>query len=738
MLLLQPHEALHKHFGFTDFLDGQEEVISQITSRRDGLVVMPTGGGKSLCFQLPALLRAGLTVVVSPLISLMQDQVDQLREWGISAASLNSTLTYTVYSETVSWIRHGRVKLLYMAPETLLRPDTLDLLEQVNVDILAIDEAHCISSWGHDFRPEYRQLRAVRQRLSTAVCIALTATATERVRQDILTTLDIAPENEFVASFDRPNLHLQAALRQDGLAQINTFLQDHPDESGIIYCNTRKQVETLTEQLQRQGLSVLPYHAGLSHNTREHNQRQFSLDNVAIIVATVAFGMGIDKSNVRFVIHYNLPKDVESYYQEIGRAGRDGLPANCLLLYTRQDMGTIHRLLELDGGENQRAANLRLQALWRYAEGHQCRRQALLSYFGETYTAETCENCDNCLQEDQSLTDLTVPAQKFLSCVVRTGQLFGVNHIIDVLRGSQSKKVLARRHDKLSTYGIGLEFSKNQWQQLAHQFIQAGLLEQSAEHGGLSMTPEGFEVMRGKLFEGIDVAIPEPKVAASTQPSAPQNPELFAQLRAKRKALAEASNVPAFAIMNDRTLLELAAKLPTTAVAFGQIHGIGEAKVANYAAEFLPLIRAFREANPQVTPTAPAPKPATTSAPRERPRDEVSQAIQAIVGRQSGRTAGVWAAYQTGYAIQEIATALAFTGGTIMRHLEKQITAGERLDPEKLQSESALSAAQWDAVCAAFNELGTEKLRPLFDHFEEQVSYDELRLVRLAMLASGE
>jgi ATP-dependent DNA helicase RecQ len=497
--LRRAREVLKQTFGFTEFLTVQGEVVAHILQGHDTLAVMPTGGGKSLCYQLPALVRDGLTVVVSPLIALMQDQVSQLHPLGIPAAFLNSTVLLHDYIATTNRVRRGEVKLLYTAPETLLRPETLLLLEQSHLSCLAVDEAHCISEWGHDFRPEYRQLEAVRRRFPQAVCLALTATATRRVREDIGRLLGIAADGEFIASFNRRNLFLAAEPRHDGLAQTLAFLENHRGHSGIIYCGKRRQVEELSAALNANGWPALPYHAGLDDTVRSQNQEQFSRDKVPLIVATIAFGLGINKPNVRFVLHYNLPKDLEGYYQEIGRAGRDGLPADCLLLYSRAD-AMVHRHFFDQGAESQRAGRqARLNALLSYAEARDCRRIPLLAWFGETFVSP-CGHCDNCVPvaEAGETTDVTEAARKFLSCVHRTGQMFGAAHIIAVLRGSCSKKILASRHDKLSTFGIGREHSAEAWHDLAQQFVRQGLVDSDPEFGGLRLAPKGWQVLKGE------------------------------------------------------------------------------------------------------------------------------------------------------------------------------------------------------------------------------------------------
>jgi len=708
---------LRQVFGYDALRPLQADIIRNVLEKQDTLVVMPTGSGKSLCYQLPALRFDGLTVVVSPLISLMEDQVSQLREWGVDAVFLNSTLGYQEYRQTTAQVRQGRVKLLYAAPETLLRPETLVLLEQSRVDCLAIDEAHCISAWGHDFRPEYRQLRSVRRRLPQAVCVALTATATLRVRQDIQQTLGLDQANTFIASFDRANLFLEARPRTNGLQQVLDFLTDHRDESGIIYCATRRQVDMLAEQLRASGWSALPYHAGLDGATRRRHQRQFTQEDVLIMVATVAFGMGIDKSNVRFILHYDLPKDLESYYQQIGRAGRDGLRADCLLLYSYSDVHTINHFIEQAAPAEQRGATMRLQAMLRYAEATGCRRRLLLDYFGETYEANTCDTCDVCLAEERPLVDVTIPAQKFLSCVKRTGEQFGVNYVIDVLRGSKAKRILQRGHDRLSTYGIGLEFSKKQWQHLARQFIQQGLVDQDMEYGSLTLTTKAYAVFKG---EPVRAELHEEQGASAGRSPAQldYDTDLFALLRAKRKDLADAAHIPPYVIFSDRSLAEMAIYFPQSPASFARIFGVGQVKIEKYADLFLPIIQAYcRE--------------------RDIPEGEKPAATRPAP-RAGERTTAVATLYNSGKSIPDIAALFGVKTSTVLSHLWKAAQTGQALRPDGLRDLSQLPPETQARVLAAFAELGADYLRPVYDALEGAVDWDELHLLRLYHVAVQE
>jgi ATP-dependent DNA helicase RecQ len=706
-----PLEILKRVFGYDSFRPLQAEIIDNVLQKRDSLAIMPTGSGKSLCYQVPALLRPGLTVVVSPLISLMQDQVEQLQAAGVAAVFLNSTLSYQEYLQTTTAVRQGRIRLLYAAPETLLRPETLLLLEQCAVECLTIDEAHCISEWGHDFRPEYRQLVHLRRRLPGAVCLAVTATATEQVRQDIKKSLAIADADEFLASFDRENLFLAVEPKVDGMAQTAAFLQERRDEAGIIYCATQRQVDRLAEQLAARGFAALPYHAGLDDAIRRQNQRRFIYEEGVIVVATIAFGMGINKPNVRFVVHYDLPKNLESYYQQIGRAGRDGLRADCLLLFSYSDVNTIRFFINEQEPAQQRGAHLRLEALLRFVESHDCRRRPLITYFGETYEAAACDMCDNCTRPAESLVDLTIPAQKFLACVKRTGEFFGAGHVIDVLRGSRSQKVLNRGHDRLSTHNVGGEFSKKEWQYLARQFIDQGLLVQDMEHGSLKLTPKAYAVFKGEAVQG---RLPETAPASSTAPGrAVHDLELFERLRAKRTELAQAAAVPPYVIFSDRTLAEMATYFPQSKQVLAQMHGVGEVKLARYGEEFLAIVRAYAA---------------------EKGLAEQRKAVTAAPSSRGNRMKEVVALLHDGRSVAEVAELFAVKLSTVVNHVYKAYLEGESLPPLDLAPLSNLPATEQQRVLDAFAELGPERLRPIFEALDEQVPYDELHLLRLHFL----
>jgi ATP-dependent DNA helicase RecQ len=713
------HRILKSVFGYDTFRPLQAEIIANVLAGRDALVVMPTGGGKSLCYQLPALLADGLTVVISPLISLMQDQVMQLRELGVPAAFLNSTVEYADYLATAKQVRAGKIKLLYTSPETLLRPETLVLLDRSRVRFLAIDEAHCISEWGHDFRPEYRQLLTVRERYRSAACIALTATATERVRRDIQQRLGFRDESAFIASFDRPNLFLETRPRLNGLEQLLAFLANRRDQSGIIYCSTRDGVDRLAGQLSAAGWSVLPYHAGLEDATRRRNQELFSRDRTPIIVATIAFGMGINKSNVRFVVHFNLPKDIESYYQEIGRAGRDGLHADCLLLYSRSDMQTIYRFIE-EGAATERAGrHARLQAMSRYAEAVGCRRVQLLAYFGQE--SQPCGFCDNCLAAriETAQVDVTDSAQKFLGTVHRTGEIFGSSHIIDVLCGSRSQRVLRYHHDRLPTYDAGKEHSPTEWRHLAEAFIRQGLLEQDMEHGSLRLTAQGRAVFDGaRVMVPVEERRPEVQAAAEGAAQAAHDPALFELLRALRRELADAADLPPYVVFSDRSLVEMATYYPQSPQRLLDMHGVGQRKLTAYGDRFLEVIRTYCSGKgyaERVKRGEASARQHTLTNPDEERRP---------------RWREVGEAFAAGQTVEELMALYNVKQSTVAAHLGQYIRSGGTLDPARILAMSKLSKEEQERVLKLMTELGPERLSPIFEVLGGAISYEALHVMR--------
>ena len=725
--MITPASILKDTFGYDTYRPLQREVIENVLAHRDTLAVMPTGGGKSLCYQIPALIFTGLTVVVSPLIALMKDQVEQLHAAGVPALFLNSTLSPDAYQENMGYVRRGEVKLLYVAPETLLTPRIFSLLDSLPVDLLTIDEAHCISEWGHDFRPEYRQLVAVRRRYPKAVCLALTATATPRVRADIKATLGFAGSNEFVASFNRDNLFFEVIPKQDPDIQALRFVERFKDQSGIIYCFSRKQVDELAAFLAKKGYSVRPYHAGLDDTERRSNQEAFIRDDAQIMVATIAFGMGINKPNVRFILHHDLPKSIESYYQEIGRAGRDGLPAYCQLLYSYSDVAKLRHFIDQKEGDECRVAAQHLDAIVRYAEDDAtCRRKPLLNYFGEPYTDQKCDNCDNCTAATPVLTDITIPAQKFLSCVKRTGERFGAGHVIDVLRGSKEEKVLKYEHDKLSTFGIGLDLTQKQWMHLARQMIHMGYLNQEGDYRILSLSKKATDALRERspIMGQLQEVEARPTNVKARKTELEYSHALFALLRQKRKEIADPAGVPPYVIFSDKTLVEMAAYYPQSRHSLLAISGVGQLKLERYGDAFLQVIQAYCEKHKLQEKTKETVKRAR-KAGKENETKSTPEPRFILTGE----------AYNGGESLQDLIKRFGVRPDTIIDHLVQYASDGNnlRLGDDLLAMVSS-SPDEQQAVMQAFDELGPAFLKPVFEKLESKVNYNDLKLLRLIYL----
>jgi len=609
----KPLHILRSVFGYEHFRAPQAEVIDTLMRGGDALVLMPTGGGKSLCFQIPSIARAGTGIVVSPLIALMQDQVAALRQAGVRAAFLNSTLTPEAARRIEQQLLDGALDLLYVAPERLLLERTLDLLARARIALFAIDEAHCVSQWGHDFRPEYMQLSVLHQRFPDIPRIALTATADEPTRREISARLGLEEARAFISSFDRPNIRYR--ITQGGGSareQLLRFIRaEHAGDAGIVYCLSRKRVEEVAEWLKAQGLDALPYHAGLSAEVRARNQSRFINEEGVIIVATIAFGMGIDKPNVRFVAHLNLPKSIEAYYQETGRAGRDGLPADAWMIYGLQDVILLRQMLETSESDaaRKRVERNKLDAMLGLCELITCRRQALLSYFGETLP-QPCGNCDTCLNAPETW-DASLPAQKALSCVHRTGQRFGVNYLMDVLMGKADERMQRFGHDKSSTFGIGKELAANEWRGIFRQLIARGLLAVDIEgHGSLKLTDACRPVLRGeeRLMLRREIKVGKTKKAApraSMVFADTTDSALWEALRARRRQLALDQGVPPYVVFHDATLTQMIERRPHTLSEFGEISGVGERKLAAYGQEFLEIILAHTDQDEIPTPPTP-------------------------------------------------------------------------------------------------------------------------------------
>ncbi|MFK7730667.1 MAG: DNA helicase RecQ [Pseudomonadales bacterium] len=598
-------QVLQQVFGYSAFREPQEEIIQRVASGKDALVVMPTGGGKSMCYQLPALLRDGTAVVISPLIALMQDQVDALAQLGVQARFLNSSLSPQEAFEVEKAFDNGQLDLLYIAPERLVQQRTLDMFHSVTPALFAIDEAHCVAQWGHDFRSDYLQLNLLHEQFPTVPRIALTATADERTRREIVLRLQLEDAKQFICGFDRPNIQYRISNKQNEKRQLLSFLKnEHSEDCGIVYCLSRKKVESIADWLSGEGFNALPYHAGLSSNKRQRNQQRFLREEGVIIVATIAFGMGVDKPNVRFVAHLDLPKSIEAYYQETGRAGRDGEPATAWMAYGLQDVIKLRQMMEGSQGneEFKRIEQHRLNSMLGLCEITSCRRHALLQYFDEN-SAERCGNCDACINPIETW-DGTEAAQKALSCVYRSGQRFGVAHIIDVLRGGDTEKIRQWDHDKLSTFGIGKDLDANQWRSVFRQLVARSYLEVDFDaFGALKLSDKCRSILRSEetifLRKDAKEALrkkPRNKNAKSQYGGLSESDhQLWDALKETRTRLAETQGVPPYVIFHDATLMEMMEYRPLSSSAFLQLNGVGDAKLEKYGSEFLEVIQSFQD-----------------------------------------------------------------------------------------------------------------------------------------------
>src|SRR5947208_11677789 len=685
--------TLKKHFGYDEFRPLQQEIINDALARRDVLVLMPTGGGKSLCFQLPALTREGLTIVVSPLISLMKDQVDALQTSGIAATYLNSTLDRK--GAVVRWrgLHRGEYRMLYVAPERLMLDTFLERAMNWNIAQFAIDEAHCISEWGHDFRPEYRELKKLRTHFPDVPMMALTATATERVRADIVKQLKLREPRCYVASFNRPNLAYRVVPKAAPYEQLLQFIRSQLNDSGIVYCASRKSADSLARNLSEDGISAKPYHAGLTSAERTKNQESFLRDDVRVITATIAFGMGINKPNVRFVVHYDLPKNLESYYQETGRAGRDSLPSECVLLFSAGDVAKQLHFINEKSEKEATIARAQLQQMVHYAETRECRRATLLEYFGETFSQPSCDGCDNCLQPRETF-DGTVHAQKFLSCVyrihARQGFGFGLNHVVDILRGADTETIRQRRHNELSTYGIGRDLKRDAWQAIGRELLRLGLVESApGRFATLTLTPTGREVLRHRipitLTKQIDIAAQKGKPQAGAIEC---DEVIFEQLRALRRKLADERDVPAYVIFSDVSLREMARNYPTTASEFRRIPGVGEQKLKDFAQPFLSEIKNYLATNPRRTFSG------DSGSSFRRRRSRLNDSEAETLRR-----------FQSGKSVDEIARARGFVPSTIYGHLAAAIECSKLAERTRF-----FTATQEKEIAAAFHQVSDGKL----------------------------
>ncbi len=581
-------------FGYQSFRDGQQEVIDLAVEGKDSLVIMPTGGGKSLCYQIPALVREGLTLVISPLISLMKDQVDQLKANGVAAECINSSMPRDQLLNVFNRMNSGQLKMVYVSPERVLMRDFIERLQGLSLSMIAVDEAHCISQWGHDFRPEYASLGQLKQYFPHVPYMALTATADDATRKDIISRLQLLDPHTYLGSFDRPNIRYNLVEKHKPVSQVVRYLETQKGNCGIIYCGSRKKVEMVTEKLCNNGIRAAGYHAGMDTDERAYVQEAFQRDDIQIVVATVAFGMGINKPNVRFVVHFDIPRNIESYYQETGRAGRDGLPAEAMMLFDPADMGWLRRMLdEKEEGPQKQVEMHKLNAMSAFAEAQTCRRQVLLNYFGE-YREKQCGNCDICLDPPKHF-DATQEAQKALSCVYRVNQSFGMGYVVEVMRGMQNIRVRDNGHDKLSTYGIGRDHSHDYWISIFRQLIHKGLLFQNiTRNSTLQLTEEARPLLRGEM--SLELAVPRLDTAvrnAKSDKLSSKNydKKLFAKLRKLRKSIADEDGLPPYVVFSDATLIDMAEVLPTSYGEMLAVNGVGQRKLDKYADPFLDLIQ---------------------------------------------------------------------------------------------------------------------------------------------------
>jgi ATP-dependent DNA helicase RecQ len=715
------HQTLKKYFGYDQFRPLQAEIISHILEKNNAFVLMPTGGGKSLCYQLPALKFPGITLVISPLIALMKDQVDALRANGIAAEFINSTLDSAEISRIENKARTGELKILYVAPERLALDYFQNFLRTLNISLIAIDEAHCISEWGHDFRPDYRNLAKLRNLFPAVPVMALTATATDKVREDIVRQLEMQEAQVFISSFNRPNLSYVVRPKKNAFSNLVNLLKKYPDRSVIIYCFSRKETENIAADLKHEGFKAAAYHAGLENEKRRKTQEKFVRDEVQIIVATIAFGMGIDKPDVRLIVHYSLPKSIEGYYQETGRAGRDGLPSECVLFYSYGDTMKHNFFLRDIQNENERlSAQKKLAQVVEYAELRTCRREYLLKYFSEKQVLESCGGCDVCFTPKEEV-DATIITQKILSAIVRTGERFGFRHIVNVLRGARVRKIMELGHDKLSVYGIAKDASEEELRYFMSLLIAKEIIAKSdGEYPTLYLTNRGKKFLNNR--EKIILPSPqfekEPEGVERKKGALEYDMGLFEQLRVLRKNLADQKGVPPFVVFSDVALQEMAYYFPQNAESFLQISGVGAMKLEQYGEKFMSVIREYVAKNNLTE------KPHGLDSKNRRNLD-------APTGRLYARAVSTYSETKkllnAGMTIEKIAGARGLSEATIIDHIEKLKAAGEEIKIEHLR----LPEDRFRKIKSAFEKSGGTFLGPVREILGEDFSYDELKVARL-------
>ena len=702
-------QTLQQYFGYNSFRHNQEEIIENVLAKKDSIVLMPTGGGKSLCYQIPALVLEGVTIVVSPLIALMKDQVDALKLNGVAAAFLNSSQSSSEQSSIMMQLKNDRLKLLYVAPERLLGQNgLLNYLKAINVSLFAIDEAHCISHWGHDFRPEYLVLGQLKKQFPAVPIIALTATADSLTKKDIIQKLEVTNYTVYENSFNRPNISYYIKQKRNHFDQLTDFLSAHKEDSGIIYCLSRSSTEKLAEDLRDEGYAAAAYHAGLEKNIKEKNQDKFLKDEIKIIVATIAFGMGINKSNVRFVVHVDLPKNIEGYYQETGRAGRDGLPSEAILFYSASDVFKLKSFARVEGNEAQSKVMLKkLDQMAAFCETRQCRRKYLLNYFDEP-AANFCGSCDVCLSQEEKV-DATIEAQKLLSAVTRLQERFGINYVIDFLRGSSTTKT---EHQSIKTFGIGKDISKDQWKIYVKDMLQLGYLQQSdTEYPVLLLTETSRQILKGEIQVMLVKSVSVNKeIIQKNNMAEPVNADLFKKLKTIRYDLAKEENVAAFQVFSDSTLVELATYLPLTNTDLAKISGFGDIKLAKYGNQFLDAIIDYCRANNLTTKIdLKAPKRQRKNPAVERSTDTKKQSLQL---------------YQLGRSIEAIALERGLSTGTVEGHLAHFIFSGELNINEMVNAEKLKVIAE--TIEANNNSLA---IAPIKQKLGDGYSYGEITAV---------